>query len=222
MYSISEPMRNLIKARDRKIAEMERNFEYHRRIAKYKQESLDTIRAAYVDICKKIRVAILQEQEKVIKKYDQPISQDEINREIIRCGALTSKQLLKKADIIRTSNLPINSEMALVLARELRTRGGKDNVNEADALAIHTETFLDRPWIVNDSYKSLEKLKNQTTVMEANAGEMFVLSLQPQKGDILTIQGTDIEDRSEVPGAAKEQAMREAIKAGVNNFGISS
>jgi hypothetical protein len=223
MYSIADPIKSLIKARDRKILEMERNFEDHRRIAKYKQESLDAIRSTYIDLCRKIRTGILEEQEKVKAKYETKITADEISRDVIRAGAMTTKQLLQKSEFFRTSNLPIRSDIALILARELRTRGGKDNVSEADALAIHVETFLDKPWVRDDAYISLKKLENTTNIMEsqAQAGEMLVLSLQPTRNDILTIQGTDIIYK-EVPGAAREAEKKEAIQEGVDNFGIQT
>ena len=220
MYSIAEPIRNLIDARDRKIRQMERDFEDFRRIERYKAESLDTIRATYIEICKRVRADFNKEQAKIKEKYAQVTTADEISREVIRAGGLSNRQLLAKTKVIRASELPFKSEIALIYARELRARGGKDNADEADYLAIHVETYLDQPWITDPSYKSLEKLKNTTEVMESQAPGLLVLSLQPTgRGDILAIDGLDIIDK-ERPGAAQAERMKGAIDAGVKNFGI--
>ena len=193
MPAIKDTMTGLIKAREKKIVQMETNFEPTARIVKYKKESLDTIKSTYRDLIRRTRDGLDKAQAEIKAKYDiSPMSADERTRMLIRYAALPTSKLLDYANgVLSNPDLPIDAESAFIIGKELRTRGKN---TEADSLAYHAVEFLEKPWVKDESYRSVEGYKKKCDVFEANADRMLVLSLDPKaaEGDIYTIDKDEV------------------------------
>jgi len=183
-------IRSLLRTRKAKIEAMNLNFEPGQRIRQYEDISRDQIIATYRDSLAKIRQGIHKEQGRVMSKYDlPPLSQDSLNRELIKVAALDNNSLKRAASGYLT-DLPADPLKAYVHARELRARGENDL---ADSIAAHAQTFLEKPWIKDEEYQRLTALNSRCDVLAANSSEFIVLDLSsaPSKKSIISVQDFD-------------------------------
>jgi hypothetical protein len=90
-------------------------------------------------------------------------------------------------------DLPVSPERGFVLAKELRARSGKQNIELADSLAAHTIQRLEQPWIVTDEWQRLKAMNDRLDTFAANSTSFVVLDLSssPRRGSIIDVAAFD-------------------------------
>jgi hypothetical protein len=187
-------IRDMIVQRNKKAQQMNINFEPTQRINAYKAASKQTILDTYRTVLDKTRQELLKNESRIKEKYArEPMTLQELNSMAVRVAAMGTKQLLKDAESIISSNLPCDPDKALLIARELRNRNVTDN---ADTLALHVTGYLDCPWIRDPEWEAVQRMKGRLTTYEAQSKDpegMIVLDFgeHPRRDSVIPINRFD-------------------------------
>jgi hypothetical protein len=191
-------IRDLIAARQEKITQMEKNFEDHRRIARYKQDSLEVIKQDYKKQISELQAKNKAAQEAIAAAYHakRPSVRDQAEHLMVlrtQYRAATPLQLEKYQETLMT--VPPGSfevEDYHALASELRDRG---MIDRADTLASYTEVqHIATPYIHNEEFRALERTGERLKVYAAQSDDLLILSPDPNeigKDDVVTLSHID-------------------------------
>jgi hypothetical protein len=191
-------IRRLIQARQEKIREMEKNFEDHRRIARYKQDSLQVIREDYLKSVKELQAKNQAQMDAIAGEYAKKrpsVREQSEHLTVLRTQyrASTPMQLERASEILMSGPPGIFAiEDYHSLAAELRNRG---MIERADHLASYCEIqHVSQPYIHTDQYRELERVGERLKVFAAQSNELLILSNDPNvigQDDVVSLDHLD-------------------------------
>jgi hypothetical protein len=193
-----QKIRNLIAARNAKIAEMQKNYEPSERIRAYKETSLKVVQEDYRAIISELQKKNDAAQEAIASEYQKKRpSQRELADQVTilrtQYRAMTPQQLDRASEALMTvppGVFPIEDYHAL--GSEMRDRG---LIDQADNLSIYTEVQkIATPYVNDGRYRALEKAGQRLTVLAAQSSEILILSPDLEKigkDDVISLKDLD-------------------------------
>jgi hypothetical protein len=193
-----QKFKTAIISRAQKVAEMEKNFEPTPRIQAYKQASRQVIIEDYRKALKDAIGGIQAEQGKIRDRHLQarPPLQEQAQRaslDTIRYRAMSTPQL--REAVKDTQTLPaflVDPVEIRCMGAELRSRGDRDSVTQADDLSQWASASnIDQPWVHDPTYKELQNRVERFRVFDTQSQEgLLITSAEPTIGkeDIIRLE----------------------------------
>jgi hypothetical protein len=184
----------MLRERNRKTKQMLANWEPSQRVKDYQAASKQTIISTYQSLLKKTLEEIDRKETKIKIKYDRPAySLQELNAGSVRTAAMDTKSLEEEAQALIGLRVPVHPEKMLLIGRELRSRNKQDI---ADTIAHHVTSYLDKPWVDDQEWQSLQKLRGRIGVYESQSKDekgMLVLDLSehPKREAVIPLDRFD-------------------------------
>ena len=193
-----QKFKTAINSRAQKVQEMERNFEPTPRIVAYKTASRQVIIEDYRKTLKDAIEGIKTEQGRIRDTHikARPSLSDQAQRaslDTIRFKAMTTPQLISAVQDAQTMPAFLVDPVEIrCMGAELRGRGDRDSVDQADNLSEWAfASFIDEPWVHDPTYKELQNRVERFRVFDVQAGEgLLITSADPtiSKDDIIRLE----------------------------------